>query len=129
MSETAKEPQKPAADKPKVGMASEKAKEDIPPGFAACYVAIPDCVSNGKGVDAKPGERIIGPLKSIEELELRGQAFRDESEAKAAFTGWKRKREKELEAIAQAEIKRQENKRRLQEALRAQQVDAHQWQG
>ena len=127
MSETANEPAK--AEKPNVGSASAKVKDEIPAGFAACYVAIPDKVSNGKGVDAKPGEKIVGPIASIDALEMKEFAFRDEAEAKAKFTQFKRKKEAEIKEKLDAHVKREENRQRWQKELVQKELDAHQWNG
>jgi hypothetical protein len=101
--------------------------EEIPPGCGACYVALPDMVSNGKGDNAKPGERIIGPNKTIDNLELRGLAFRDENEAKAAFTSHKRKVEAEIAARLEAERKRAENRRRWRDEAATKALEGVEW--
>lgn len=82
--------------------------DEIPEGHAVCYVAIPGKVSRGGGTleRCQPGERIIGPKKTIEELQLRGHAFFDEAEAKAAHNAHRRKIDaKRNEAVAAMEAK------------------------
>lgn len=92
--------------------------EEIPEGMCACYVAVPNKVSNGTGVaKAKPGERVIGSIKNMDELELRGVAFRNEDEAKAAFTSFKRKREAEIKRAVEVERIRRERRERIKAEL------------
>ena len=119
---------KPAAKKP---AAKRKAKtesgprvklsvpeSEMPAGCAACYVAIPGKVSRGTGVEkAQAGERVVGPAAAIDELELRGIAFRNEDEAKAAFTSFKRKREAEIKRAVEAERIRRERRDRIKAEL------------
>ena len=116
---------KPAANaKPKsrtgarIKLSAGNARAALPPGQCACYVAIPGKVSRGQGVEkAQAGEQVIGPIAAIEELELRGIAFRNEDEAKAAFTSFKRKREAEIKRAVEAERIRRERRERIKAEL------------
>lgn len=104
-------------EKPK---ATRKRKTETPPeGEEFCYIAIPGRVSLGDLKKGQPGDRLSCKPENIDELEARGLAFRDQMEAKAAFTSWQRKRQKELEARAEAIRKREENRRRIQEQMKA----------
>lgn len=87
-------------------------EEEIPDGFGSCYVARPGCVSTGKGTKAKPGAKIVTGLATIKQLESRGLAFVDETEAKMAFKAWKRKVEDEREQRLAAFQRRLENRAR-----------------
>lgn len=87
----------------------------IPDGHDVCFVAIPGKVSRGsnaKGVSlgkADFGDKIIAPTKTINELELRGLAFRDEDEAKGAYRSYQRKVE-DAKAKALAALKAKEER-------------------
>lgn len=86
-----------------------EAEEVIPEGFDACYVAIPGRVSRGDGKIEKADvlERLIGPSRTIDELQLRGLAFRDKSEAEVVYKQHVRKiEEKKREALAALNAKR-----------------------
>jgi len=76
--------------------------ESVPPGMVAIYVAIPDRVSNGEGVDAKPGERLIGTEATADALEERGYAFRDKEHARFANEQFVKKKVREAEEKAAA---------------------------
>ena len=83
----------------------------LPSGHEQCFVALPDKV-HGENGRCKPGAKITCPSSVIDDLEMRGLAFRDEAEARAEFTKFKRKKEAELKERAEALRKKEE--RRLQ---------------
>jgi len=141
MSEIQTEPAKPKPGRPPKAKATPvvepviepEPQKTIPDGFEVCYVAVPDRVSRGSRPGgatlgkAKPGEKLVCGSACIDSLELNELAFRNEDEAKAAFTMWKRKERALREAALNAEAKRKENKERMnRELLEASELE---WNG
>lgn len=91
-------------------------KRTVPEGMAECFVAVPDTV-HGESGRCKPGEKVLVSKKNADALELRGLAFRAADEAKAAFTTWKRKRQKALEEKAEAMRKAEERRQAWKKQL------------
>ena len=122
MTQTKAPAQKPAetkqADTQTKAPAQKPAEKlvELPVGHEACFVAVPNKVHGPEG-RVGPGARITCPSKVIDELELRGLAFREENEAKAAFTTFKRRKQAELEKRAEELRKKEERRQRWKEEL------------
>lgn len=105
----------------------KKPADDVPAGCAAVFVAIPGRVADENGAKASAGKRIICGEKNADALEMRGLAFRDENEAKAAFTTYKRRKEAEIAERAEAMRQREERRQRWKDEL-AKASDGLEWQ-